>query len=70
MRIAAAFTLATLLAACSGSTRVERIAPGWANSPRQGAPRYEARKQAESPASVPAAPPQTARPNPPGPGEE
>jgi hypothetical protein len=33
MRIVAVFIFAMLLAACSGSDRVEGIVPGWANTP-------------------------------------
>jgi hypothetical protein len=33
MRIVAAFIFAALLAACSGSNRVEGVVPTWANTP-------------------------------------
>ena len=65
--------LATLLAACSGSDRVERIVPTWANSPPPTS-RYVARKdRQQSPEGQPQAvaePREPARPNPPGPAEE
>ena len=66
MRLVAICMLATLLAACSGSDRVERIVPGWANTPARGAPQYAAHKsRAEDhgkPAVEPAAEPQPAKP--------
>lgn len=70
MRAMVVFMLAALLAACSGSSRVEHIVPGWANSPRHSAPRPEPRKEAEIPSGAAAAPREAARPNPPGPAEE
>jgi hypothetical protein len=69
----AGLLLATLLAACSGSDRVEHIVPTWANSPPP-TPRYQARKDhGPSPQSQPQAvaePREAARPNLPGPSEE
>jgi hypothetical protein len=44
MRIVAASFFAVLLAACSGSDRVEGIVPGWANTSPQPAIQYGARR--------------------------
>jgi hypothetical protein len=44
MRIVAASTFAALLAACSGSDRVEGVVPAWANPPPQSAVEYSARR--------------------------
>jgi hypothetical protein len=66
MRLVAICMLAGLLAACSGSDRVERIVPAWANTPARGAPQYAAQKsRAEDhgkTAVEPAAEPQPAKP--------
>jgi hypothetical protein len=69
----AGLLLATLLAACSGSDRVEHIVPAWANSPPPTS-RYQARKdRGPSPEGQPqtvAEPREPPKPNPPGPAEE
>jgi hypothetical protein len=45
MRIVALLIFGALLAACSGSSRVEDIVPGWANTPpRRPATQYAAPK--------------------------
>jgi hypothetical protein len=45
MRIVALLIFAALLAACSGSNRVEDFVPGWANTPpRRPATQYAAPK--------------------------
>jgi hypothetical protein len=76
MRVIAVFVLAALLAACSGSDRVEHIVPAWANTPARAAPQYAApqyaaRKDraeehgkplAEPPSPKPGAEPQPASP--------
>lgn len=62
MRVVAISVLAILLAACSGSDRVERIVPGWANTPARPAPQYAARKNRAEDQSQPVAEPQPAKP--------
>ena len=66
MRIVAVFIFTALLAACSGSDRIEGIVPGWANTSPHTTTQYTARKNhldggaaraAEAPAK-PAAEPQ------------
>jgi hypothetical protein len=44
VRIVVMSVLAALLAACSGSSRVEDIVPAWANTPPHPATQYSARK--------------------------
>lgn len=44
MRIVVMSVFAALLAACSGSSRVEDIVPAWANTPPHPATQYTARK--------------------------
>jgi len=44
MRIIAVSTFVALLAACSGSDRVEGIVPAWANTPPQPAVQYSGRR--------------------------
>lgn len=71
MRVVAIVLLASLLAACSGSDRVEHIVPAWANTPARPAPQYVARKnpmeehgqpRAEPAPAKPSAEPQPAKP--------
>jgi hypothetical protein len=45
MRIVALLIFGALLAACSGSNRVEDIVPAWANTPPPSATRYVAQKK-------------------------
>jgi len=45
MRVVAPVIFAILLAACSGSSRVEDIIPGWANTPPRAATQYVTRKR-------------------------
>jgi hypothetical protein len=60
--------LASLLAACSGSDRVDRFVPGWANTRARPAPQYAGRAEhrpqpiAESQPANPVAEPQPAKP--------
>jgi hypothetical protein len=70
MRIGALLIFAALLAACSGSNRVEDIVPGWANTPpRRPATQYAAPKNhlegrgtlEAQPRSTPEAEPQEAK---------
>jgi hypothetical protein len=58
MRVVAISLLATLLGACSGSDRVERIVPAWANAPARAAPHYAARKDRAEDHGKPIAEPQ------------
>ena len=44
VRIIVMSVLAALLAACSGSSRVEDVVPAWANTPPHPATPYSARK--------------------------
>jgi hypothetical protein len=44
MPVVAVLMVATLLAACSGSSRVEHVVPAWANSPTRPAPQALAGK--------------------------
>jgi hypothetical protein len=44
MRILVFSICGTLLAACSGSNRVEDLVPAWANTPPRPTPHYAARK--------------------------
>jgi hypothetical protein len=44
MAVVAVLIVATLLAACSGSSRVEHVVPAWANSPTRPAPQGVAGK--------------------------
>jgi hypothetical protein len=44
LRIVVISVLTALLAACSGSSRVEDIVPAWANTPPHPATQYSARK--------------------------
>ena len=44
MRILVLSICGTLLAACSGSNRVEDLVPAWANMPPRQTPQYAARK--------------------------
>ena len=44
MPVVAVLIVATLLAACSGSSRVEHVVPGWANTPARPAPQVVAGK--------------------------
>jgi hypothetical protein len=71
MRVIAVFVLAALLAACSGSDRVEHIVPAWANTPPRAAPHYAAARNSRAedhgkpvaaPAAAPVAAPQPAKP--------
>jgi hypothetical protein len=70
MRIVALLIFGALLAACSGSSRVEDILPGWANTPpHRPATQYAAPKNhlegrgslVEEPRSTPVAAPQEAK---------
>jgi hypothetical protein len=80
VRIVVMSVLAALLAACSGSSRVEDIVPAWANTPPHPATQYSARKtqvQGRGPLAAeqrapPAAEPQqeTKKPEAPNPSEE
>jgi hypothetical protein len=45
MRIVISLLMGTLLAACSGSNRVEDILPAWANTPQSPATQYVAHKK-------------------------
>ncbi len=45
MRIVVLLIFGTLLAACSGSSRVEDIVPAWANTPQPSATHYVAQKK-------------------------
>jgi hypothetical protein len=82
---AAILTIGTLLAACSGSNRVERIVPAWANTPprseTQPMPQYEAQtgsvgrsnpdvKPQEAKKSAPPSPPPQEAKQPASPAEE
>jgi hypothetical protein len=79
-RIVVMSVLAALLAACSGSSRVEDIVPAWANAPPHPATQYGARKTqvqgrgtpAAEPRAPPAAEPQQEpkKPEAPNPSEE
>jgi hypothetical protein len=42
MPVVAVLIVATLLSACSGSSRVEHIVPAWANTPTRPAPQFAA----------------------------
>ena len=42
MPVVAVLIVATLLAACSGSSRVEHVVPAWANTPTRPAPQFAA----------------------------
>jgi hypothetical protein len=56
-RIVVLSILGTLLAACSGSNRVEDIVPAWANTPPRPATQYVAqKKQLERPSKPDAEP--------------
>jgi hypothetical protein len=44
MPVVAVLIVATLLAACSGSSRVEHVVPAWANTPTRPAPQFAAGK--------------------------
>jgi len=44
MPVVAVLMVATLLAACSGSSRVEHVVPAWANTPTRPAPQVVAGK--------------------------
>lgn len=80
VRIVVMSVLAALLAACSGSSRVEDIVPAWANTPPHPATQYSARKNqfqgratpAAEPSTRPAAEPQQEpkKPEAPNPSEE
>ena len=70
MRIVALLIFSALLAACSGSNRVEDIVPGWANTPpRRPVTQYAAPKNhlegrailEAQPRSIPEAEPQEAK---------
>jgi hypothetical protein len=63
MRVVAIVVLATLLAACSGSDRAERILPAWANTPPRPAPQYVARKHPTEEHGPPRAEPAPAKPS-------
>jgi hypothetical protein len=63
MRIVALLIFGTLLAACSGSNRVEDIVPAWANTPPRPATHYMAhKKQVEGRSKPDATPQESARP--------
>jgi hypothetical protein len=55
IRIALVFSFGTLLAACSGSSRVENILPGWANTPPPPATQYMTHKRQLEDGSKPVA---------------
>src|SRR5262245_65078342 len=56
--------VATLLAACSGSSRVEHVVPAWANTPTRPAPQFEAGKGRADERGKRDAEPQPAKPSP------
>jgi hypothetical protein len=62
LRLGGTLMVATLLAACSSSNRVEGVVPSWANSStRFGAPRSEAHKKGPDAKKGPQAPDTDAR---------
>jgi hypothetical protein len=60
IRILVISIFGALLAACSGSSRVEDIVPGWANTPPPSATHYVAQKKPVEGRSKPDAKPQEA----------
>jgi hypothetical protein len=62
MPVVAVLIVATLLAACSGSSRVEQVVPAWANTPARPAPQVAAGKPRPDDRSAPATDPQPAKP--------
>jgi len=62
MPVVAVLILATLLAACSGSSRVEHVVPAWANTPTRPAPQVVAGKPRPDDRGAPATDPQPAKP--------
>jgi hypothetical protein len=63
MPIVAVLIIATLLAACSGSSRVEQVVPAWANSPTRPAPQVVASKPQPDDRGTRGGEPQPAKPS-------
>src|SRR5262245_29173488 len=64
MAVVAVLIVATLLAACSGSSRVEHVVPAWANTPTRPALQFAAGKARADDRGKSDAEPQPAKPPP------
>ena len=69
MPVIAVLIVATLLAACSGSSRVEHVVPAWANTPTRPAPQVVAGRPRADDRGTRAPEPQQAKPPEPQPAK-